>query len=154
MVAAVPDRTVTQRVWVPYAAARVAVPEVPGTPGRPASTTTDLRLGWNAGAVSIQTHDGNFTFSLSVNPSAVGIVAGLNHQNLGSGYVEIGYGFYFTSGKALVYENGVAKNFAVTFTAWDEFKITRVSGVVTYHKNGTLLYTSTVPSSGVLFADT
>lgn len=128
-------------------------PPTAGTPGTASQLIADYKLGWNAGAISIAAQAGDCLLSLQVSPSSVGVVAGLNNANEGAGYTEIDYGFYFTHGKAAVYELGVSKQTPITFISTDVFKVQRLGLFVRYLKNDTVLYTSTVQSTGVLLAD-
>jgi hypothetical protein len=130
-----------------------AVAPTPGTPGTVAQTTHDFNIGWNSGAVSKQVLSGDCDFTLSVAPSSVGIVAGLNSGNEGTSYREIDHGLYFSRGGAIVYEAGSAKTAAFAFTATDNFTVRRSGSVVTYLKNADVLYTSAKPSVGPVFAD-
>jgi hypothetical protein len=128
-------------------------PPTAGTPGTASQLIADYKLGWNAGATSIARQEGDCLLSLQVSPSAVGIVAGLNNANEGAGYTEIDYGFYFTHGKAAVYELGISKLPPVSFVGDDTFKVQRLGILVRYLKNDTVLYISAVASMGSLIAD-
>lgn len=141
-------RTVTT-----YHPAVPAVPPTPGTPGTPAQITHDFNIGWNAGAISDAVLSSDCDFVLSVSPSSVGIVAGLNSSNEGAGYKEIDHGLYFSHNRAIVYELGSAKTYAFAFVAADSFTIRRSGAVVTYLQNDELLYTSSIASAGPVFAD-
>lgn len=122
----------------------------------PSQTTTvtqdDYNLGWNAGARSIATLPGDGYVEFTV-ASAVGVAAGLNGSNQGTGYAEMEHAIFLSDGKARVYESGVSKYLIGDFAAGDEFKIRRSNGVVTYYQNGALVYTSEVASSGTVFLD-
>ena len=143
--------TYTEQVWVPPSP---AIPGAPGAPGTRASTVTDYNIGWNAGAVSEVAYAGDCTLTLSVAASAVGVVAGFNGSNQGTGYKEIKHGLYFSRGKAQVYEGGAAKSGAVAFASADSFEIRRVGTAVTYWHNAALFWTSAVASTGMVFTDT
>ena len=147
---AAPAPPSTARVWVPPSPGRPAVPPVQGTA---ASTESTFNLGWNSGAISASTQDGDLVLELQVSTSSVGIVAGLNQQYTSNNYKKIGFGFYFTDGKVAVYETGVQKTAAVSFANADKFQVRRTGGVVSYYQGSTLLHTSAVRSSGPLFAD-
>ena len=67
--------------------------------------------------------------------------------------MEIDHALYLAHGMAVVYESCVQKGFAVPFTSTDAFSISRAGTVVRYRLNGALIYTSLVPSIGVVFAD-
>lgn len=138
------------RVYVPPSPGTPAIPPVPGTA---AQTRRDFNLGWNAGAVSIAVVDGDVNYSVSIDPSVVGVVTGLNNNNEGNGYREIDFGYYFSQGKAFVYENGVAKTSAIAVTSSDVFSVIRTATDITYEKNASLVYTSAGASTGPVFAD-
>lgn len=149
-----PAVTATVQQWVPADPGSPPIAPVAAVAGSPGSFTTDQNLGWNAGAISVGSISGSGTYTLSVGPQSEGVVAGLSNSGAGNGYAEINYGLYFTHGAALVYEAGVQKTTAFVAGATDSFTITRVASSVAYYRNGVLLYTSAVPSTGVLVADT
>lgn len=155
----VENPSTTKLVYVPPSPGTPPTPPTPGLPatpgvlGQPGGTVTDLKFGWNASAVSKQTASGNVRFNVSVDPSSLGIVVGLNNQNEGSSYQEIEFGLYFTQAKALVYENGAQKTSVQTVSITDVFSIVRSGGVVTYLKNDVLFYTSGHSSFGPVFID-
>lgn len=138
---------------------RVYVPPSPGTPPIPpvpavaAQTRRDFNLGWNAGAVSVAVVDGDLDYSVTIDPSVVGVITGLNNNNEGTSYREIDFGYYFSQGKAIVYENGVAKTSAIALTGSDTFSVVRAGTAITYKKNATTVYTSAATSTGPVFAD-
>lgn len=138
-------------VFVPATPALPPIAPVPGTTG---GFFTDRRPGWNAGAISAVSLNGNVSLYLEARQSAVGIFVGLNQTNTGVGYQEIDYAIYFKNGTAAVYENGVKKTDPVVFVAGAYFNIERIAGVVSFFKDGDSFYTSATPSEGVLFADT
>lgn len=133
--------------------AQPAVAPTPGIPGTPAQLTHDFNVGWNSGAISQAAHGGDCDFFLTVDPSAVGVVAGLNSSNEGTGYKEIDHGLYFSRGVVTVYESGNANTAGFAFTASDVFTVRRADGVVTYLLNNELLHTSSASSAGTVFAD-
>ncbi len=53
----------------------------------------------------------------------------------------------------MVYENGTSKGTFGTYTAGDFFAVERKNGVVYYKKNNQVFYTSTIPSTGVVYVD-
>jgi hypothetical protein len=138
------------QVLVPGLPAIAAVPAIPPTP---AQVLTSINAGWNAGALSATTQSGDCTFTTTVSPSAIGVVAGLNSINEGSGYKEIDHGLYFSKGQAIVYEGGIAKSSAIPFTSATVFKVSRAGTVVRYYADTVLVYTSGSPSAGTVFVD-
>lgn len=119
---------------------------------------TDPNLGWNAGARSrnVCFDDCQATFKVPV--AITGVVVGLTTQDLGQDFREIPHALFFTqvlgAATTYVYELGVQKASCGTYVATDLFAIRRVGTVVTYVKNGTLLYTSATPLTGPVFMDT
>lgn len=108
---------------------------------------------FDAGARTVAefTGDGFFTFSVE---QATGIVCGLNTLDSGAEETEILYGFYLESGRVRIVERGVFKTAFVSYTpVTSVFRVERINGVVRYYKDGTLLYTSSVLSTGTVFLD-
>ncbi len=52
-----------------------------------------------------------------------------------------------------IYENGVYRGAFGTFVITDTFQIERVGTTITYKKNGTVFYTSTIPSTSQIVFD-
>lgn len=133
-----------------------AQPEVaptPGSPGTPEQVSYDYNLGWNAGARSniFLSADGGYLFT--VPQSVVGVIVGLNSDDLGAGYFEIDHALYFSNGIARVLENGVEKANLGAYTGADEWRIERIASTVLYKKNTSVAYVSAVPSAGTVFLD-
>lgn len=113
--------------------------------------------GWNtSGAVSVSTFDGNggvdFTMAQTTGHN---LMVGLSASSPDNNYATIKYAAYAVSNSALqIYEMGTLKASVGTYVAGDRIKIERVGSTVYYKKNNTILYTSTVPSTGALMVDT
>lgn len=108
---------------------------------------------FDAGARTVAefSSDGFFTFSVE---QATGIVCGLNTLDSGAEETEILYGFYLESGLVRIVERGVFKTAFVSYTpVTSVFRVERINGRVRYYKDGTLLYTSPVLSTGTVFLD-
>lgn len=125
----------------------------PGTPATPPHNVTRFNIGWDGAAISVDSLAADGQFKFSVDRNSVGVVCGLNDDNIGAGYIEIPFGLYFQSGAVCVIERGQTKSPTVAYITDDRFTITRVAGVIKYFQNSTLLYTSEDASSGVLNAD-
>ncbi len=85
------------------------------------------------------------------------LMIGLNSDpTRDASYSSIDYAFYLISdGRIYIYENGNYRTISSTnYTSGDNFEV-RVGcdGVVTYHKNGSLVYTSTTKASQTLYLD-
>jgi hypothetical protein len=110
-------------------------------------------VGWNAGANSITTLDGNLHTVFNAPSDITGLIVGLkgvrSRQTLPDG-IEHGWYFQALAGAhmARVIERSVGKTSAASYTASDVFEVRRVNGKVTYLKNGVAVYTSTSVSSG------
>jgi hypothetical protein len=110
---------------------------------------------WNAGASTVQTitGDGYAEFTTAENNTAK--MAGLSNGDASPNYAEIDYAVYLkANGTVNVYENGVNRGELGAYVAGDRFRVQVTGGVVTYLKNGVLLYTSTVAPTFPLGIDT
>jgi hypothetical protein len=57
-------------------------------------------------------------------------------------------------GSVAIFENNTSSQISGAWTPETTFEIRRVGTTITYHRGGSLIYTSTVPSSGPLVVDT
>lgn len=107
---------------------------------------------WNSGARTIAglLGDGNLTFSVG---QSVGIVCGFNSTDNNQNYLEIQHGFYISNKKYKIVESGSFKTAFSWFASDAVFKIARAGTTVRYYVDDVLVYTSLVPSSGVVFGD-
>lgn len=133
-------------------------PAVPGSPGSPGALTPayvllDYKLGWSAGALSLQPLLGNGQFGFRFDQSNIGSVAGLGKYDASTGYQSIDYAFIAENGIAHCIEKGEVVSGPFAFINADIFLIVRVGSTVKYYQNNALRHTSVVPSSGVLYAD-
>jgi len=79
---------------------------------------------------------------------------GLSNSNADASYQSIGYAIYAASGGRLyVYESGHNRGQVGTYSVGDVLRVERVGSTVYYKRNGSVVYTSNVGSSGVLIAD-
>jgi len=148
-----PPQTITTLVFVP---GTPEVPPVPGTPGTESTLVTALNIGWNAGARSIQEEKAGCEVSFTFSQETAGAVAGFNNLSDESANLnEIGWGFQFLAGNVRVIESNIF--IPITPSSVSEgavFKIVRDGdGVVTYHIDAALVYTSTKRSVGTVFLD-
>lgn len=130
-----------------------ADPGVPPTPYIPANISTQMNLGWNGGARSLEAlvADGGAKFSVPV--GVVGAVVGLNNGATDFSYGDADHALYFRRGLVSVIESGVAASGAIPYVTADVFRIERSGSTVRYYQNTTLIYTSAVPSYGVQFLE-
>ncbi len=117
-------------------------------------TKTSGGTGFNSGAASLTTfaRDGGVDFSVS--QTNAHILAGLAYNNPNANYTSINYAIYPAANQYVyVYENGVYRGVFGTYATGDRFVVERVGTTVFYRHNGNLIYTSTVPSSGIMMVD-
>ena len=112
---------------------------------------------WNAGAASTQIipagEDGYI--EMTIQETDKPRMFGLSAVNADASYTSITYAAYATWGgpRYYVYENGVNLGQKSTYTTGDVFRVERVGTTIYYKKNGTTVYTSTIPSTTALIAD-
>ncbi len=110
---------------------------------------------WDAEGLStkgINSPDGYLEVSASLSPTVA--MVGLSNGNSNAGHPDIDYALYMSGGTLLVYEGGVSRGSFGTVTVTDKLRVSVEGGVVTYRKNGTLLYTSTMAPIYPLLVDT
>lgn len=123
---------------------------VPAVSGRPARVETSVLLGWNAGANSVASHDGDCVCSFDMDhPTGAmcGFTADLEDVSLPA---RLTHALYFHGGKFQVVESGKAKTPDTNYARGDQFKIQRASGEVTYLHGSRRVYTSRVASVGAI----
>ena len=120
-----------------------------------ATVTKTAATGWgNAGAASLITFDKNAGMEFTVNETNTVRICGLSSKNQDANYTTIDYAIYpYSNGTLYVYEKGVSKGSFGTYQTGDKLRVERSGNTIFYKRNNTLLYTSTVPSSGVLVPD-
>ena len=126
-------------------------PYVPATPSRPAKVETTMLLGWNAGANSVQSHDGDCacTFNMDrVTGAICGFTAELDDV---ASTARFSHAIYFHGGKYQVVERGIARTPEAPYQAGDEFRIQRTNGVVTYIHERKRVLVSRVLSAGAIY---
>lgn len=141
------------RVFIPGTA---EVPGTPGTPGTESTLVTDLNIGWNAGARSIQSESGPFAVEFTFSQETPAARAGINNgQDQGAVTTELGWAFSFELGAVRVFERDAFIVIApATVSAGAVFKIERDgAGVITYYIDDVLVYTSLKLCFGTAFLD-
>ena len=131
---------------------------VPGVTASGNDLTKTAATAWgNAGAVSIKTipfGDGyvEWTASETDTSRAIGLGNGDTSQGLG----DIAFAFYmYASSNALyVYESGSGRGIVGSYATGDRLRVAVEDRVVTYWKNGELLYKSNLTAKYPLLADT
>lgn len=115
--------------------------------------TSIFTSGWDSGAISVAQLKGNGGYTWQVGQS-IGIVCGLNNNETGPHYQDVNYGFYVEDSRTRIVESGEFKtNFEYFNKETTVFKIERLDTLVYYYLDDTLIYTSLIPSSGVVFLD-
>lgn len=113
------------------------------------------RAGWNAGARSIRWDDGDCEATVEPGTNITGVFLGLSAATDVTSLTEQTHSLHFrhtpVGAFADVYERSVLKSNLGAYVEGDLFKIRRVEGVVTFWKNGSLVYTSLTASSGRVF---
>lgn len=120
--------------------------------GATASGSTLTKLanassGWSAGGISTVALDGgDGSVSATVVATTTLLMFGLNHNNSTVSYTDIDYAIYTyaTTGRLLVFENGVNKGSFNPYSVGDALKVGIDNGVVKYYQNGVVFYTSTI----------
>jgi hypothetical protein len=116
---------------------------------------TGTTTGWNAGASSVTSLAGDGYVEFTTDETNRFKAAGLSNGDTDQNYTDIDFAFYLmTLGRVRIYEGGVNRGDFGTYAAGDVFRVQNTGGVVTYSRNGTLLYTSTVAATSPLVADT
>ncbi len=121
------------------------------------SLTKTAPSAWgNAGAVSVQSlasGDGFVEFTAS--ETTTYRMLGLSNGNSDQNYTDVDFAIYpAPSGGLYVYQKGVGTGAFVSYATGDKLRVAVEGGVVRYRKNGTLIYTSTVPPTYPLLVDT
>lgn len=115
------------------------IPEQPYIPPNAARVDTTADFGWNAGANSIVEVTGNANLQFDM-PAVIGVIVGITNTREDSGNRDrITHGFYFGRNGAgnpayQIFEAGVTRMDLAPYTAGDQFRITRIGGVVRYYK--------------------
>ena len=108
----------------------------------------------NAGAASSQTFSGDGRLEFLATQVNTSRMCGLSDSNPDANFTSIDYAVYLYSGGAVyIFESGTNRGIFGTYQSGDRFSVERMGTTVVYKKNGSVFYTSTVASSGVLMAD-
>ena len=108
---------------------------------------------WNGNAVSVATMplDGEYSFRVGL---CAGIAAGLSVAPSLGDPTRCTHGFFFEGARVSVIERGVIRSLADPWHAEsDVFSIRRVGGLVTYRRNGAIVYTGATASTGEVLLD-
>jgi len=132
-----------------------AVPAVAPIPPTPSKISIDANLGWNAGAISAKTFDGDGGVLCKVSAGSSGVVMGLALPNSGTDIESIIHGFLYKSesGGVHVIEKGVLKSNKRSYPAGGILRVQRMSGVVSYWVDNVRVFVSNVQSNGRVALD-
>lgn len=110
--------------------------------------------GWNSGAKSITSFAGDCIGTFKVQTPSAGVTCGLGRAAFTRTPSEVMFGFRFYSDAngdfAYPCEYGERVGSIVAFTSTDEFVVRRIGHIVTLLMNGSVIYTSTRKSGGVV----
>ena len=110
----------------------------------------------NAGAASQQILSANTDgwAEMTVQRTNAHRLFGLSSNNVDAHYNSINFAIFLRiDGILLVYENGVKRGEFGRFTVGDKLRVERTGSTISYKKNNSTLYTSTVSSTTSLIAD-
>jgi flagellar hook assembly protein FlgD len=117
-------------------------------------TKTGANGAWNSGASSTATFIGNGGVDFTVTQTNANVLCGLSNSDPDQSNLSIGYGvFAGTGGSIIIYESGNYINISGAYQAGDHFQVERVGTTVSYKRNGTVFYTSSSSSTGILMVD-
>ena len=111
--------------------------------------------GWgNSGGASVQTISGDGAVEFTAVTTDTYRMLGLSNSNVSASYNTIGYAIYLRAdGTLSVYENGTHRGRFGSYQSGDILRVERTGNTVHYKRNGSIFYTSTIPSTGALLAD-
>lgn len=137
----------------------VAWANVTGVTATGNDLTKTAAQGWgNAGACSsfgLATGvEGYAEFTLGASPGYA--MFGLSNGDTDLGYADIDYGFYTypPNGRLYIYENGTYRANPASYSAGDILRVSVDADVITYRRNGTVIYTSSITPTYPLRVDT
>ncbi len=138
----------TNIVWQDFVG--TVADDVPGFGSRLVKTAPN---GWDADAVSDGRMEGDGELRFGFGSASGYSMVGLSYSNDSQTWTDVDYGFYANSGVVEVRESGSTRGSFGSYDENDFFSVERSGTTVIYKKNGSVLYTSTVSSSGILMGD-
>jgi hypothetical protein len=110
---------------------------------------------WDAGAVSVETLVGDGYVEFTTAETTATKQAGLSSGDSGQGHADIDFAIRLRGNASVgIYEAGVLRGNFGAYAAGDRFRVAVEDGLVTYWRNGVLLYTSSVAPTFPLLLDT
>jgi hypothetical protein len=119
-------------------------------------TKTASSYDWDAGAISVQRLNGAGYVEFTANETSTYRMVGLGAVNTDAGWVDMDWAIYLRAdGGGDVRQSGQAPFDFGAYQVGDRFRVAvSASGTVTYSRNGSVFYTSSVTASFPLFVDT
>jgi len=111
-------------------------------------------IGWNAGAISQSMFTSTGTASFSIALNSVGIFTGLCEQSIAvqdQRPERIKYAIYTHLGLYSIYVDNIQKTVDASYIASDVFKIVISKEIVSFYKNGLLLYSETKEDNNIIY---
>jgi hypothetical protein len=120
------------------------------------SLTKNAAMGWgNSGAVSSQQITGDGYVEVTGAAATWGYrMFGLSNGNSSNDFQDIDFAICECASEIRVYEAGVLKGTFGAFATGNRLRVSVVGTTVTYSRNGTVFYTSTVTPTRPLLVDT
>lgn len=110
--------------------------------------------GWNSAAFSAEYIGDDGALEFTVKGTTTSRMLGFSYANIDERFERINYAVFLTSyGRLYIFENGLQKGNYSVYTDDDVIRIERKNGTITYLRNGSEIYASSIPSSGTLYAD-
>ena len=118
-------------------------------------TKTAAQSWSNAGAASVQQipEGSDGAVYMTVYGTGHNQMLGFSQVNDGPGYTTIDFAIYPSYGGLYVYEDGTSRGQFGTYASGDVLKVQRTGTTITYLKNDTVVYTSSINSTGSIIAD-
>lgn len=126
-------------------------PYLPAVDAQPPRVAQNRRLGWNSGAVSINSVSGAGGYTFKVPTDTIGAVVGFTTESHPTHSGQIRHGLYLSRGVAQAMESGALVGPSSSYTDSSVLAVQRkIDGTVVYLVGGTTLHTSVVPSTGLV----
>ena len=114
----------------------IYIPGTLGDPGTPTTFTETNQTGWGSGSVSIPIIPDVGGYEFTVPLTVTGVICGIASNYVGSGYLSINHGLYFSDGVVRVVERGNQVANLGTWSSSDKWVIWKDGPSVTIYKNG------------------
>ncbi len=109
---------------------------------------------WDTGSAAMARFPGDGGVEFTAAQTNKILACGISSSDTNYNYNEIDYTFYLgAAGDLYIYENGVSRGAFGTYQIGDRLRVERLGNTVVYQLNGSLIYTSSVPSTGTLLVD-